>query len=81
MTLTKKILPLAAILAVALPGGSAMAAPKAKFRFSAASVAVHEGDSGVNTVYVDVTRAGRGGRKALASVASVKLAIGGTATN
>jgi hypothetical protein len=45
MTLTKKILPLAAVLAVALPGGSAMAAPKAKFRFSNASIAVAEGDT------------------------------------
>jgi Calx-beta domain len=81
MTLTKKILPLAAILAVALPGGSAMAAPKAKFRFTKTSVAVAEGDSGVNTVTVDVTRAGRGGRKALTSAATVHLAIGGTATD
>jgi hypothetical protein len=81
MTLTKKILPLAAVLAVALPGGSAMAAPKAKFRFSNASIAVAEGDTGVNTVTLDVTRAGRGGRKALTSEASVHLAIGGTATN
>jgi Calx-beta domain-containing protein len=82
MTLTKKILPLAAVLAVALPG-SAMAAPgpKAKFRFSTPSVAVAEGDSGVNTVTVDVTRAGRGGKKALTSVASVGLNLGGTAIN
>jgi hypothetical protein len=81
MNLTKKILPLAAIMVVALPAGSAMAAPKAKFRFSTASVAVAEGDSGVSTVTVDVTRAGRGGHKALTSAASVHLAIGGTATN
>src|SRR4051794_36278663 len=80
MTLTKKILPLAALLAVALPG-SAMAAPKAKFRFSTPSIAVAEGDSGVNTVTVDVTRAGRGGRKALMSDSSVHLTIGGNATN
>src|SRR3954468_8070838 len=81
MTLTTKILPLAALLAVALPGGSAMAAPKAKFRLSTARVAVAEGDTGVNTVTVDVTRAGRGGRKALTSEATVHLAIGGSATN
>jgi hypothetical protein len=81
MNLSKKILPLAAIMVVALPAGSAMAAPKAKFRFSTASVAVEEGDTGVNTVTVDVTRAGRGGHKALTSAASVHLAIGGSATN
>jgi hypothetical protein len=81
MNLSKKILPLAAIMVVALPAGSAMAAPKAKFRFSKPSVAVVEGDTGVNTVTLDVTRAGRGGRKALTSAASVHLAIGGTATN
>ena len=34
----KKILPLAALLAVVLPAGTAMAAPKSKFRFTQADL-------------------------------------------
>ena len=50
MTLTKKILPLAALLALALPT-SAMAAPKAKVQFSSGAFAVAEnGGSATITV-------------------------------
>jgi Calx-beta domain len=54
MTLTKKILPLAAILAVALPGGTALAkgGPKPKLQFSQSAYAVAEnGGSATITVY------------------------------
>jgi methionine-rich copper-binding protein CopC len=42
MTLTKKVLPLAALLAVALPAAQASAAPKQKVRFTATVFAVAE---------------------------------------
>src|SRR4051794_24865390 len=51
MTLTKKILPLAAVLALALPASSAMAAPKAKVQFSAPGYAAAE-NSGAATISV-----------------------------
>src|SRR3954467_15786085 len=76
MTL-KKILPLAAVLLVALPAGTAFASPKPKFRFETASKAVPESGG---TVSIKVTRAGRGGRKAITSVASVGYSVAGTAT-
>jgi hypothetical protein len=80
MTLTKKILPLAAILAVALPGGSAMAAPKSKFRFSAATYVTREGDA----VQVTVTRAARNAKahSRTTQASSVSWSIsGGSATS
>ena len=78
MTLTKKILPLAALLAVALPGGSAMAAPKSKFRFAQATYVSREGDS----VQVVITRAARHGHSRKDQVSSVNWSItGGTATS
>src|SRR3954447_11088641 len=51
MTLTKKILPLAADLPVAVPSGSAMAAPKPKVQFSAPAFAAAE-NSGSATISV-----------------------------
>jgi hypothetical protein len=42
MTLTKKILPLATLVAVVLPAGQAAAAPKPKIRFTATTYAVAE---------------------------------------
>jgi uncharacterized cupredoxin-like copper-binding protein len=78
MTLTKKILPLAALLAVALPGGSAMAAPKAKFRFDKPTYVISEGAS----VTVTVTRDARHGHSRKDQTASVSWSItGGSATN
>jgi hypothetical protein len=77
MTLTKKILPLAAILAVAFPA-SAMAAPKSKFRFEKPTYVTKEGDS----VQVIVTRAARHGHSRTNQTSSVNWAItGGSATN
>ena len=57
LNLTKKILPLAAILAVALPASSAMAAPKAKVQFSASAYAAAE-NSGSGTITVIRPRTG-----------------------
>lgn len=52
MTLTKKILPLAAIVALALPGTALARGPKAKLQFSTAAYAVAEdGGSATITVY------------------------------
>src|SRR5689334_15206050 len=53
MTLTKKILPLAALLAMALPGGTALAkGPKPKLQFSQSAYAVAEnGGSATITVF------------------------------
>jgi hypothetical protein len=54
MTLTKKILPLAALLALALPGGTALAkgGPKPKLQFSQSAYAVAEnGGSATITVF------------------------------
>src|SRR4051794_40005940 len=79
MTLTKKILPLAALLAVLIPGGSAMAAPKSKFRFTQATYVTSENAS---TVTVTVTRAARGGhgKSRVNQPSTVNWAItGGTA--
>src|SRR3954454_20203247 len=56
MTLTKKILPLAALLAVALPG-TAMAAPKPKAQFSSPAYAVAE-NAGPATITVIRPRTG-----------------------
>ena len=57
MTWMKKILPLAAVLAVVLPASSAMAAPKSKFRFSQPSYVTQEG----STLKVTITRVPRHG--------------------
>jgi hypothetical protein len=56
MNLTKKILPLAALVALALPG-SAMAAPKAKVQFSSPAYAVAE-NAGSATISVVRPRTG-----------------------
>src|SRR3954454_7065137 len=56
MTLTKKILPLAALLAIALPA-SAMAAPKPKVQFSSPAYAVAE-NAGSTTISVIRPRTG-----------------------
>src|SRR4051794_9455391 len=56
MNLTKKILPLAALVALALPA-SAMAAPKAKVQFSAPAYAAAE-NSGSATISVVRPRTG-----------------------
>ena len=78
MTLTKKILPLAALLAVALPGGTALAAPKSKFRFDQPTYVTKEGDA----VTVKVTRQARHGHSRTNQSSSVTWSIsGGTATN
>jgi hypothetical protein len=76
MTLTKKILPLAALVALALPA-SAMAAPKSKLRFSTANVAVAETDPGQpdHVVSLQVTR-----KKFLNQAISVQYTVAGTAT-
>src|SRR3954468_14664703 len=77
MTWTTKILPLAALMAVALPS-SAMAAPKSKFRFSAPTYVAQEGGS----VQVTVTRQARHGHSRINQSSSVNWAItGGSATN
>jgi hypothetical protein len=77
MGLTKKILPLAAVLAVALPASSAMAAPKSKFRFAQPTYVTKEGDA----VQVTVTRTARHGNSRVNQASSVNWAItGGTAT-
>src|SRR4051812_42719986 len=74
----KKILPLAMILAVAIPGGSAMAAPKSKFRFEQSTYVTKEGDS----VQVTITRVARHGTPRNKQVSSVNWSItGGSATN
>jgi hypothetical protein len=57
MTLLKKILPLAALLAIVLPAGSAMAAPKSKFRFAQATYVATEGQG---TIDVTITRSPAG---------------------
>jgi hypothetical protein len=74
--LTKKILPLAALLAVAFPA-SAMAAPKSKLRFSTANVAVAETDPGQadHTVSLQVTR-----KKFLNQAISVQYTVAGSAS-
>ena len=78
MTLTKKILPLAALLAVAIPGGSALAAPKSKFRFSQPTYVTAEGAAPLQVV---VTRSARHGHSRINQTSSVNWAItGGTAT-
>jgi hypothetical protein len=77
-TLLKKILPLTALIAVALPAGSAMAAPKSKLRFSTASAAVAEGNPGdglTHSVTINVTR-----KKFLNQAISVNYTVGGSAT-
>jgi hypothetical protein len=78
MTLTKKILPLAALLAVALPGGTALAAPKSKFRFDQATYVTKEGDA----VAVKVTRQARHGHSRTNQSSTVSWSItGGTAAS
>jgi hypothetical protein len=49
MTLTKKILPLATLVAVVLPAGQAAAAPKPKVRFTATTYAVAENTGSLTT--------------------------------
>jgi hypothetical protein len=78
MTLTKKILPLAAVLVFALPAANAFASPKSKLRFSNANVAVAEGDPGdglTHNVTIQVTR-----KKFLNQAISVHYRISGSAT-
>src|SRR4051812_35869931 len=77
--LIKKILPLAALVALAIPA-SASAAPKSKFRYSAANYVTKEGDA----VQVTITRAPRNGHghSRTNQSASVNWSItGGTATS
>src|SRR4051794_22003328 len=79
--MTKRILTLALLLVVALPAGSALAAPKSKFRFSDATYIAKEGQGAVT---VTVTRAARGGhgKSRTNQPSSVTWSItGGTATN
>ena len=78
MTLLKKILPLTALIAVVLPAGSAMAAPKSKIRFAQATYVATEGQGTLN---VSVTRAARKGPERKNQVSTVRYAItGGSAT-
>src|SRR4051794_562587 len=74
----KKILPLAALLAVLIPA-TAMAAPKSKFRFSQATYVTSE-DAGTATV--TITRVARHGHSRINQSSSVNWSItGGSATN
>jgi hypothetical protein len=75
--LTKKILPVVALVALALPA-SAMAAPKSKFRFSAPTYVTSESQS---SIAVTVTRTARHGHSRINQTSSVNWSItGGTAT-
>src|SRR5262245_58489820 len=77
MTLTKKILPLTAALALILPG-TALAAPKSKFRFSQATYVASEGQG---TLDITVTRIPRHGHSKINQTSSVNFAVtGGSAT-
>src|SRR5215212_9781720 len=78
MTLTKKILPLAALLAVALPGGSAMAAPKAKVQLSSPAYAVAE-NSGSATITVIRPRNGNSTARLSQAVSVDYTTLDGTA--
>src|SRR4051794_18423787 len=74
----KKILPLAALLAVLIPA-TAMAAPKSKFRFSQATYVTSE-DAGTATV--TIARIARHGHSRTNQKSSVNWSItGGTATS
>lgn len=77
MTL-KKILPLVAVFAVILPAGTALAAPKSKFRFSQATYVASEGQGSID---VTVTRIPRHGHSKTNQTSSVNFAVtGGSAT-
>jgi hypothetical protein len=77
MTTFKKILPLAALVALVLPA-SAMAAPKSKFRFSQSTYVATEGQG---TIDVTVTRAARHGHSRINQASSVNFSVtGGSAT-
>jgi hypothetical protein len=78
MTFTKKILPLAALLAVALPGGSAMAAPKAKVQLSSPAYAVAE-NSGSATITVIRPRSGHSTARLNQAVSVDYTTVDGTA--
>jgi hypothetical protein len=78
MTLTKKILPLAALLAVALPG-TAMAAPKAKVQFSSPAYAVAENE-GSATITVVRPKTGHSTVRLNQPVSVDYTTIDGTAT-
>jgi hypothetical protein len=70
MTLTKKILPLAALLALALPGGTALAkGPKPKIQFSQSAYAVAE-----NGVSATITVFRKGNAKRVNQAATVDYA-------
>src|SRR5436309_573933 len=79
MNAFRKILPLAALLAVLIPGGSAMAAPKSKFRFSQSTYVTSENAGTANVV---ITRTARHGHSRINQTSSVNWSIsGGSATN
>src|SRR5947208_227470 len=78
MTLKKILLPLAALLALAVPA-QAMAAPKSKFRFAQATYVATEGQGYVD---VTVTRTARKGHSKVDQRSSVSYAVtGGSAAS
>src|SRR4051812_30802625 len=75
----KKILPMTALVAVLLPAGSAMAAPKSKFRFEKPTYVATEGQG---TLAVTVTRTARHGHSRTTQTSSVNYSVtGGSATD
>lgn len=78
MNLTKKILPIAAIAALAFPGAALAKGPKAKIQFSAGTYAVAEN---AGTATITVTRSGKAGTPRVTQTATVDYSTttGGTA--